>query len=146
MVSGTLSFLTPLSIITTTENFFGISYDCNNSRIIGISITSYDSLAYLSSVDFLSGSLTHISSLGWTSTINPFLYGGTCVDHINQLYYYTPAQNIIFTVELNTGNLLHTDTISSNALLGIELFSECPCSNATEVNYIKTNNTVYYLP
>lgn len=130
---GAISFLTQISYMTTEENFFGISYDCTNSRLVGISVTASDSLAYLSYVTPLSGELFHINTIGWEGAYTPFLHAGSCIDNTNNVYYFAPKQNIINSVNLNTGNLISSDTISVNALFGIELLTSCTCPLTTKI-------------
>jgi hypothetical protein len=127
-----VSFLTPVSPMNPSITFRGISYDCVHQRLIGLEIHSSIPEIYLSTVDVLSGALTPLSSSPISNTLY-FTPGGSCIDHNNGMYYYTPAQAIINRFDVN-GTIIGADTLSFSPIIGIETMTSCACAVMTNVS------------
>jgi hypothetical protein len=86
-----LSLVTGEKIFSTAilepvgEGFGHISYDCSSHKVFGL---SWDNTftKYLSTIDPLTGIVSHVSETGWTSGFWKPLFGGDCIDQNSEFF------------------------------------------------------------
>lgn len=135
--SGQILFSSPI-INLPGESFGHISFKCTTSEIFGTSANMSAGMKYLSTIDPLTGIVSHVSNIGWNVGIWKPVGGGSCIDQFSGNYYYSAAGPLIVGANTVNGNMVYNQPISSGNLFGIRHFSECNC---TSTGITITNNS-----
>jgi hypothetical protein len=118
-----------LIIDLPNESFGHIALKCSTHEIFGTSADVNAGIKYLSTVDPLTGIVTHVSNTGWNTGIWKPAGGGARIDQLTGIFYYSAAGALIVGANTVNGNMVYNQPISSGDLYFIEHFSECNCDN-----------------
>ncbi|GEM_PF-4461598 len=115
------------------ENFPGevfghLALDCASGNIIGTFANIDEELKRLAILNRVNGMLSHIpGNIGWNSGFHKPSNTGSCIDQVNGVYYYIGTEPILNGVDIESGNLIFSDT-EIPALFFIQHSSGCDCS------------------
>ncbi|HTF05421.1 MAG TPA: T9SS type A sorting domain-containing protein, partial [Bacteroidia bacterium] len=96
----------------------------------GLSASQNEDVKFLSTVDPLTGVVTHVSNLFWYQGWWKPSGGGNCIDFATGTYYYSGAPDLLIGVNLITGDTTSVHATGQGSFLFVQCFTQCPCSPA----------------
>ncbi|MBK9196745.1 MAG: hypothetical protein IPO17_17530 [Flavobacteriales bacterium] len=129
---GTLLYDTPM-IDPPGESFGHISLDCSTGQVLGTSFGAASEGGdgkWVSTVDPLTGIVTHLSSTHTPNALMKPAMTGSCVDQVNGVFYWGGVNGAWVGGNTTTGNIV-LDDVSTPAtpLFCVNHFSNCACGS-----------------
>lgn len=128
---GTLLYNTPM-IDPPGETFGHLSYDCSTGHVLGTSFGAASEGGdgkWVSTVDPLTGVVTHLSNAHTPNALMKPAMTGSCVDQATGVFYWGGVNGTWVGANTTTGNIVLDDVSAPlTPLFCVNHFSACACA------------------
>lgn len=134
MDQGTLLYDTPM-LDPPGETFGHISYDCGTGQVLGTSFgpaSEGGDGKWVSTVDPLTGVVTHLSAAHTPNALMKPALTGSCVDQATGVFYWGGINGTWVGANTSTGNIVLDDVSAPlTPIYCVNHFSACACANVS---------------